>query len=105
MQRARLLQRLEEGWQLGKRLTLVSAPAGYGKTTLLADFSRDGDRLVADTKRLEATISRTEDKLYNWKGSLFWNGSRLGTAESAGGCPFWKKSGRCWRRGRNSMSG
>ena len=29
--------------------------------------------------------SNPEGKLYNWKGSLFWNGSELGTAGSAGG--------------------
>jgi len=31
VQRPRLLERLDEG--LGAKLTLVSAPAGYGKTT------------------------------------------------------------------------
>ncbi len=34
--RARLVQRLKEGLHLGKKLTLVSAPAGFGKTTLLS---------------------------------------------------------------------
>jgi LuxR family maltose regulon positive regulatory protein len=34
--RPRLLQRLDEGLRLGHRLTLVSAPAGFGKTTLLS---------------------------------------------------------------------
>jgi LuxR family maltose regulon positive regulatory protein len=34
--RSRLIKRLEEGLRLGHRLTLVSAPAGFGKTTLLS---------------------------------------------------------------------
>lgn len=34
--RPRLLERLDEGLHDGRPLTLVSAPAGYGKTTLIA---------------------------------------------------------------------
>jgi LuxR family maltose regulon positive regulatory protein len=34
--RPRLIQRLDEGLRLGHRLTLLSAPAGFGKTTLLS---------------------------------------------------------------------
>ena len=34
--RPRLIQRLDEGVEKGHRLTLVSAPAGFGKTTLLS---------------------------------------------------------------------
>jgi LuxR family maltose regulon positive regulatory protein len=36
--RTRLLHRLDEGLRLGCRLTLLSAPAGYGKTTLLSEW-------------------------------------------------------------------
>ena len=36
--RPRLIERLDEGVQRG--LTLISAPAGFGKTTLLSDWSR-----------------------------------------------------------------
>lgn len=43
--RPRLTQRLDAG--LGGRLTLVSAPAGFGKTTLVADWSAGCGRPVA----------------------------------------------------------
>jgi ATP/maltotriose-dependent transcriptional regulator MalT len=36
--RARLLRRLDDGLQPGVRLVLVSAPAGYGKTTLVSNW-------------------------------------------------------------------
>jgi LuxR family maltose regulon positive regulatory protein len=36
--RARLLARLDEGLALGHHLFLVSAPAGFGKTTLVSDW-------------------------------------------------------------------
>jgi LuxR family maltose regulon positive regulatory protein len=36
--RPRLLQQLDEGLRLGHQLTLVSAPAGFGKTTLVAEW-------------------------------------------------------------------
>jgi LuxR family maltose regulon positive regulatory protein len=47
--RPRLLQKLDEGLRAGRRLTLVSAPAGYGKTTLVTEWlhslqTRDTDR-------------------------------------------------------------
>lgn len=47
--RPRLLQKLDEGLHKGCRLTLVSAPAGYGKTTLVTEWlhsleTGDGDR-------------------------------------------------------------
>jgi len=43
--RPRLAERLDEGLGLG--LILVCAPAGYGKTVLLADWARNGQRPVA----------------------------------------------------------
>ena len=41
VQRPRLVERLEEGLRLGHRLTLISAPAGFGKTTLVTAWLRD----------------------------------------------------------------
>jgi LuxR family maltose regulon positive regulatory protein len=45
--RPRLIGRLDEGLQLEHRLTLVSAPAGFGKTTLISEWLHNGDRPVA----------------------------------------------------------
>jgi LuxR family maltose regulon positive regulatory protein len=36
--RPRLIERLDEGLRQGRKLTLVSAPAGFGKTTLLSEW-------------------------------------------------------------------
>jgi LuxR family maltose regulon positive regulatory protein len=36
--RPRLVERLDEGLRLGRRLTLISAPAGFGKTTLVSEW-------------------------------------------------------------------
>lgn len=36
--RPRLIERLEAGWQQGRDVTLVAAPAGYGKTTLIRSW-------------------------------------------------------------------
>src|SRR6266545_4080713 len=43
--RSRLVERLEEG--LARELLLVCAPAGFGKTALLADWAQRGQRPVA----------------------------------------------------------
>jgi LuxR family maltose regulon positive regulatory protein len=45
--RPHLIQQLEEGLDLGHPVTLVSAPAGFGKTTLLSDWLRQADRAAA----------------------------------------------------------
>ena len=38
VERSRLAKRLEEGLRLGHQLTLLSAPAGFGKMTLLSEW-------------------------------------------------------------------
>jgi LuxR family maltose regulon positive regulatory protein len=36
--RQHLIEQLNQGLQLGQKLTLVSAPAGFGKTTLVSEW-------------------------------------------------------------------
>jgi LuxR family maltose regulon positive regulatory protein len=38
VQRPHLIQRLDEGLESGRQITLVSAPAGFGKTTCISDW-------------------------------------------------------------------
>jgi len=45
--RPHLIRRLDEGLDLGHRLTLISAPAGFGKTTLLSEWIHQGEMPVA----------------------------------------------------------
>jgi LuxR family maltose regulon positive regulatory protein len=51
--RSRLMERLEEAIRMGCKLTLVSAPAGYGKTTLLSEW-------IAHSKSPVAWVSLDE---------------------------------------------
>ena len=45
--RPQLIDRLNKGLQLGHKLTLVSAPAGFGKTTLVRDWIINCERPAA----------------------------------------------------------
>ena len=45
--RPRLIQRLNAGLQSGRKLTLISAPAGFGKTTLASEWVHQGETPVA----------------------------------------------------------
>ena len=45
--RLRLIQQLNKGYQLGCKLILVSAPAGFGKSTLLNEWVRQAQPSVA----------------------------------------------------------
>ena len=47
VRRDRLIERLNEGLAQRRKLTLVTAPAGYGKTTLIADWLAERDGPVA----------------------------------------------------------
>ena len=42
--RPSLVERLREGLHTGRKLTLISAPAGFGKTTLLSEWIEDAQR-------------------------------------------------------------
>ncbi len=45
--RSRLIERLNEGLSSGRKLTLISAPAGFGKTTLVSEWIASCGRPVA----------------------------------------------------------
>ena len=45
--RPRLIERLNEGLPPGCKLTLISAPAGFGKTSLVSEWLADCQRPVA----------------------------------------------------------
>ena len=48
--RPRVVERLDSTLDAGQRLTLVSAPAGFGKTTLLSDWLTDLDQRQEHTR-------------------------------------------------------
>ena len=45
--RPRLIERLNKGLPAGYRLTIISAPAGFGKTTLVSEWITDCERPAA----------------------------------------------------------
>jgi LuxR family transcriptional regulator, maltose regulon positive regulatory protein len=57
----RLLQRLDAGLRQGHRLILISAPAGFGKTTLLASWISSIEDRHADSPDRIAWLSLDED--------------------------------------------
>jgi LuxR family maltose regulon positive regulatory protein len=59
--RPRLLQRLDEGLCLGQRLTLISAPAGFGKTTLLSAWAQSLQQPVS-----WLSLDEADDELYRF---------------------------------------
>ena len=48
--RSRLTEQLNAGFDSGHRLTLISAPAGFGKTTLVSDWIDQNTRRRPDTR-------------------------------------------------------
>ncbi len=52
--RQRLIEKLNQGLQLGHKLTLISTPAGFGKTTLISEW-------VAGCERQAAWLSLEEE--------------------------------------------
>ena len=49
--RVRLIERLNEGLAKGCKLTLISAPAGFGKTTLVSEWVWKDEGCSADDAR------------------------------------------------------
>lgn len=47
--RPRLIEQLDKGFRAGRKLTLISAPAGFGKTTLLSEW-------IAEIRRREPPV-------------------------------------------------
>jgi LuxR family maltose regulon positive regulatory protein len=45
--RPHLIERLNQGLHLGHKLTLISAPAGFGKTTLVSEWVGQSELPVA----------------------------------------------------------
>src|SRR3970040_1487279 len=52
--RPRLIGRLDEGFRASHKLTLIAAPAGFGKTTLLSEWVPHSQRPVACLSRDES---------------------------------------------------
>jgi LuxR family maltose regulon positive regulatory protein len=48
--RPHLIERLDQGLRRGRKLTLISAPAGFGKTTLVAAWLHRGDEMSASPR-------------------------------------------------------
>ena len=45
--RARLIKQLSDGLAFGRKLTIISAPAGFGKTTLISEWIANCGRPTA----------------------------------------------------------
>jgi len=75
--RPHLIERLNEGLAVGRKLTLISAPAGFGKTTLVSEWINDlrftSDDLRLDTSR-ESQIVNRKLVLSKVEASKFKNG-------------------------------
>ncbi|HEY1324580.1 MAG TPA: hypothetical protein VGF32_30255, partial [Streptosporangiaceae bacterium] len=77
--RPRLAERLDEGVALG--LILICAPAGYGKTVLLADWARRGQQPVA---WLSLDVGDNDPARFWRHGVAALDRSRPGLAERVG---------------------
>ena len=64
--RTRLLQKMDMGLQEGKRLTLITAPAGSGKTTLALEWLANLDRAYS-----WLSLDRADNHLFQFLTYLF----------------------------------
>ncbi|MBN2115492.1 MAG: AAA family ATPase [Anaerolineales bacterium] len=77
--RPRLLERLQGGLDERRKLTLVSAPAGYGKTTLVAEWLYS----IADNSRIAwLSLDESDNDLSRFLG--YWVASLRRANESLG---------------------
>lgn len=83
IERPRLLDFITDGITNGHRLTLISAPAGFGKTTLISDWSSQQDSPCAwlsideednDPRRFTAYISAALQRAYQDSGEPYQAG-------------------------------
>jgi len=65
--RPRLVERLNEGLRLGRKLALISAPAGFGKTTLLSEWIASCTR---DTRIAWLSLDKGDNDLSQFLTSL-----------------------------------
>ena len=78
VRRERLLAALDSGLQPAVRVTLISAPAGYGKTTLLSDWLQKRDLVVA-----WLSISEGDNDVARFMSYLLATAARAGIPASA----------------------
>lgn len=66
--RPRLIAQLDDGLRRGCRLTLVSGPAGYGKTVLLAEWlARNDERRAQNAEERDARVGLSALSLQRFK--------------------------------------
>lgn len=71
VRRPRLVEKLNHALQEGRRLTLVCAPAGYGKSTLVAEWMASlGDRVKVGWLGLEEDDNQPNRFLRYWLAAL-----------------------------------
>jgi len=61
--RPRLIERLDEGLRQGRQLTLISAPAGFGKTTLLSEWVAGYGQLEPNVRVAWLSLDERDDDL------------------------------------------
>ena len=61
--RPRLIEKVDEGFRLGCRLTLISAPAGFGKTTLVSEWVHFRGAAAAPLKVAWLSLDESDNDL------------------------------------------